>query len=84
MRPWTPQHSGLQRYKVTHGGQRRNGRGGTVVLHQSFDPDAWLDAVEREQINYAFVVPTMLYALLDHGSPHRHDLSAPAAAPCPH
>ena len=51
-------------------------RGGTVVLHQSFDPDAWLDAVEREQINYAFAVPTMLYALLDHGSPHRHDLSA--------
>lgn len=36
-------------------------RGGTVVLHQSFDPDAWLDAVEREQINYAFAVPTMLY-----------------------
>jgi hypothetical protein len=23
--PWTPQHSALQRYKVTHGGQRRNG-----------------------------------------------------------
>ncbi len=51
-------------------------RGGTVVLQQAFDPDAWLDAAARERINYAFVVPTMLYALLDHGSPHRHDLSA--------
>jgi fatty-acyl-CoA synthase len=51
-------------------------RGGTVVLQQAFDPDAWLDAAARERINYAFVVPTMLYTLLDHGSPHRHDLSA--------
>ena len=51
-------------------------RGGTVVLQQAFDPDAWLDVAARERINYAFVVPTMLYALLDHGSPHRHDLSA--------
>jgi fatty-acyl-CoA synthase len=51
-------------------------RGGTVVLQQAFDPDAWLDAAARERINYAFVVPTMLYALLDHGSARRHDLSA--------
>ena len=50
--------------------------GGTVVLHQSFDPGAWLDTVTRERISYAFVVPTMLYALLDNGSPRRHDLSA--------
>jgi fatty-acyl-CoA synthase len=51
-------------------------RGGTVVLQQSFDPDAWLDAVTRERINYAFVVPTMLYAMLDHASPRQHDLSS--------
>jgi len=51
-------------------------RGGTVVLQQSFDPDAWLDTVTRERINYAFVVPTMLYAMLDHASPRRHDLSS--------
>jgi fatty-acyl-CoA synthase len=51
-------------------------RGGTIVLQQSFDPAAWLDAVTRERVNYAFVVPTMLYALLDHASPRRHDLSA--------
>ena len=51
-------------------------RGGTVVLQRSFDPEAWLDAVTRERINYAFVVPTMLYAMLDHASPRRHDLSS--------
>ncbi|MBV9773004.1 MAG: AMP-binding protein [Gemmatimonadetes bacterium] len=51
-------------------------RGGTVVLQQSFDPAAWLDAVTRERINYAFVVPTMLYAMLDHASPGRCDLSS--------
>jgi fatty-acyl-CoA synthase len=51
-------------------------RGGTVVLQQSFDPEAWLDAVPQERINYAFVVPTMLYAMLDHASPRRNDLSS--------
>jgi fatty-acyl-CoA synthase len=51
-------------------------RGGTVVLQQAFDPHAWLDAVSRERINYAFVVPTMLYAMLDHASPRQHDLSS--------
>ena len=51
-------------------------RGGTVVLQQSFDPEAWLDTVTRERINYAFAVPTMLYAMLDHASPRQHDLSS--------
>jgi fatty-acyl-CoA synthase len=51
-------------------------RGGTVVLQQSFDPEGWLDTVTRERINYSFVVPTMLYAMLDHASPRRHDLSS--------
>lgn len=51
-------------------------RGGTVVLQQSFDPEAWLDTVMGERINYAFVVPTMLYAMLDQASPRRHDLSS--------
>jgi len=51
-------------------------RGGTVVLQQSFDPEAWLDTVMGERINYAFVVPTMLYAMLDHAPPRRHDLSS--------
>jgi len=51
-------------------------RGGTVVLHRSFDPDAWLRDVARERINYAFTVPTMIYALLDAAKPEDHDLSS--------
>ena len=41
-------------------------RGGTVVLTQGFTPDVWLDIVERERVDYAFLVPTMINALLDH------------------
>ncbi|ORV51703.1 acyl-CoA synthetase [Mycobacterium europaeum] len=44
-------------------------RGGTVVLQQGFDPDAWLRAVEAERVNYTFLVPTMLYTLLDKTDP---------------
>ena len=51
-------------------------RGGTVVLMSAFDPEHWLRTVEEEQINYAFVVPTMLYALLDQASLDRFDLSS--------
>jgi fatty-acyl-CoA synthase len=51
-------------------------RGGTVVLQQSFDPDRWLDAIAAERVNYAFVVPTMLYAMLDRADPAARDTSA--------
>jgi fatty-acyl-CoA synthase len=50
-------------------------RGGTVVLQQGFDPDAWLTAIENERINYAFVVPTMLYSMLDKADPATRDTS---------
>ena len=50
-------------------------RGGSVVLMDSFDPSNWLRHVERERINYAFIVPTMLYALLDDGNPEKYDLT---------
>jgi fatty-acyl-CoA synthase len=51
-------------------------RGGTVVLQQGFEPDAWLRAIERERVNYAFVVPTMIYALLDKADPAARDTSS--------
>lgn len=51
-------------------------RGGTVVLQQAFDPDAWLTLVERERVNYAFVVPTMLYTMLDKADPASRDTSS--------
>ncbi|WP_354697771.1 Long-chain-fatty-acid--CoA ligase [Paraconexibacter sp. AEG42_29] len=51
-------------------------RGGTVVLLPKFTPDEWLATVVRERIDYAFVVPTMLYALLDHAATASTDLSS--------
>lgn len=51
-------------------------RGGTVVLHRSFDPEAWLHALAAENINYAFVVPTMLYTMLDRVDLTRFDTSS--------
>ncbi|ABQ68269.1 AMP-dependent synthetase and ligase [Rhizorhabdus wittichii RW1] len=51
-------------------------RGGTVVFQRGFDPAKWLACVEAERINWSFIVPTMLYSLLDHGRPEDHDLSS--------
>src|SRR3546814_5873006 len=35
-------------------------------LHRSFDPDRVVDAIENGGVTATFVVPTMLYALLNH------------------
>lgn len=51
-------------------------RGGTVVLQAGFDPQQWLAAVQTHRINYVFTIPTVLYALLDHGGLDRFDLSS--------
>ena len=51
-------------------------RGGTVVLQPSFDPEGWLAAVQTHRINYVFTIPTLLYALLDHGGLDRFDLTS--------
>ncbi|WCT06031.1 AMP-binding protein [Rhodococcus qingshengii] len=51
-------------------------RGGTVVLLRSFDPTAWFEAVATHRVNYAFTVPTMLYALLDDPRSRDHDTSS--------
>ena len=40
-------------------------RGGTVHLHNHFDPERFLAAVETLAINSTFIVPTILYSLLD-------------------
>jgi fatty-acyl-CoA synthase len=48
--------------------------GGTVVLHRSFDPARWLATVAAERITLALLVPTMIYALLDHPDLDRTDL----------
>ncbi len=51
-------------------------RGGTVVLQAGFDAEQWLAAVQAHRVNYVFTIPTMLYALLDHGGRDRFDLSS--------
>ena len=51
-------------------------RGGTVVLQTGFDAEQWLAAVQAHRINYVFTIPTVLYALLDHGGLDRFDLSS--------
>lgn len=48
---------------------------GQVVLHDGFDPQAFLDAVENDDVSASFVVPTMLYALLDTPGLEDRDLS---------
>jgi acyl-CoA synthetase (AMP-forming)/AMP-acid ligase II len=46
-----------------------------VVLPQ-FDPSAWLEAVQREGVTHAFVVPTMLKQIIDHPQFAQFDLSS--------
>ncbi len=51
-------------------------QGGTVVLQRRFDPAAWLAGVATEQASLSLLVPTMIYALLDHPDLERTDLSS--------
>lgn len=41
-------------------------RRGTVLLQDGFEAGRWLEAVERHGVNSSFLVPTMLYRILDH------------------
>jgi fatty-acyl-CoA synthase len=51
-------------------------RGGTVYLHDKFDPEKYLHTIESERISLCFGVPSMVYALLDHPDLDRTDLSS--------
>jgi fatty-acyl-CoA synthase len=51
-------------------------RGGTVVLQRRFDPAAWLHGVAGDRATISLLVPTMIYALLDHPELDRTDLSS--------
>ncbi len=64
--------------------------GGTVVMMQRFDPDAFLDAVQRHRVTDTQVVPTMFVRLLKLPDAVRQAFDASslrtvvhAAAPCP-
>jgi fatty-acyl-CoA synthase len=51
-------------------------KGGTLFVMGRFDPAEVLAAIEEHQINSLMVVPTMLYALLDHPDSRTRDLSS--------
>lgn len=48
-------------------------RGGSVLLHPGFDPIRFGEAIERQRCNVTFLVPTQIYALLDHPDSRRID-----------
>lgn len=41
-------------------------RGGTVILQRSFDPERFINALEQHRATATFLVPTMIYSVLDH------------------
>lgn len=51
-------------------------RGGTIHLQNGFDPGRVLQTIEHERITMTLMVPTMIYALLDHPDLDRADLSS--------
>lgn len=51
-------------------------RGGTHVLMKKFDPEEMLQTVERERVSWTFMVPTMIYVLLDDPALEKYDASS--------
>jgi acyl-CoA synthetase (AMP-forming)/AMP-acid ligase II len=50
--------------------------GRTLVILPQFDPELWLEAVERERVTHSFVVPTMLKRIMEYEYFDRHDISS--------
>lgn len=50
--------------------------GGSVVLMKAFDPGEWLRLAAEERATIGLLVPTMIYAVLDHPDLARTDLSS--------
>ena len=51
-------------------------RSGTFVMSKGFDAQRFFDLVERHRITSTFLVPTMIYVLLDHPSMDTADVSS--------
>ena len=51
-------------------------KGGTLFVTARFDPAEVLATIEEKRINSLMLVPTMLYALLDHPDSRTRDLSS--------
>ncbi len=50
--------------------------GRTLVIERQFEPKEWMELVEREKVNRAMLVPTMLKQLMDHPDFGKYDLSS--------
>ncbi|WP_026917473.1 fatty-acid--CoA ligase FadD8 [Gordonia shandongensis] len=51
-------------------------KGGTMLVLGKFDPAEVLETIERERITATMLVPSMLYALMDHPDSRTRDLSS--------
>ena len=51
-------------------------KGGEMYVLPKFDPGEVLKAIEEKKITATFLVPAMLYALMDHPDSHTRDLSS--------
>lgn len=51
-------------------------KGGTAVLHKVFNPDAILRTIQNKKISVVFLVPTMIYRLLECKALERFDLDS--------
>lgn len=51
-------------------------RKGRCVIVDHFEPESFLETVEREKVTMTFLVPTMIYVLLDHPSLDKYDISS--------
>ena len=50
--------------------------GRTLVILPQFEPELWLEAVQKERVTHSFVVPTMLKRIMDHPDFDKSDLSS--------
>jgi acyl-CoA synthetase (AMP-forming)/AMP-acid ligase II len=50
--------------------------GRTLIIQRQFEPDSWMELVEREKADRAMMVPTMLKMLMEHENFASYDLSS--------
>jgi len=50
--------------------------GRTLVMLPQFEPELWLETVQRERVTHSFVVPTMLKRIMEHPDFDKYDLSS--------
>lgn len=51
-------------------------RGGKVVITKGFDPPEMCQTIQEDKVTWLFMVPTMIYVLLDYPDRKKYDLSS--------